>query len=167
VVAVAFAWSGTAKLLAPAVWRRALAAHELPPWLSRPASVAVPAVELTVAVAVIVGAPAVGAALALISSIAFSAVIVRTRLRTGRDRVACGCFGGSRSSDYRLLLARNALLIAAAAVGLGAPAAHVPWWPGAPGADELLPFGLAASAAGVAVLTAWRSARWLGRGGRV
>ena len=54
------------------------------------------------------------------SLVGFSAAIVRARVRDGRDAVACGCFGGSRARDYRLLLARNAALAARRRRGLAA-----------------------------------------------
>ena len=166
VLAIAFGWSAAAKLVMPAVWRRTLAAQALPRGTTRVAAAAVPAVEAAVPAAVILGAPAVAAAIALVTLVCFSATIVRARVRNGRDAVACGCFGGSRSRDYRLLLARNATLAVVAVAGLGASPVHVGWWPGAPAAGEALPVAVATSAVAVAVLTAWRSASWLGRGRR-
>jgi hypothetical protein len=125
--------------------------------------VGVPVAELAVVATVVVGAPALTSALALGLVASFSAAVVRARVRGGGDAVPCGCFGGSRARDYRLLLARNAALAGLAAIGLGARAPVVAWWPGTPAADALVPFALATSAAGVAVLTAWRTVSWLGR----
>ena len=166
VLAIAFGWSAAAKLVMPVVWRRTLAAQALPRGTTRLAAAAVPAVEAVVPAAVILGAPAVAGAIALVSLVCFSAAIVRARVRHGRDAVACGCFGGSRSRDYRLLLARNAGLAVAAVAGLAASPVHVGWWPGTPESGEALPFAVATSAVAVAVLTAWRSASWLGWGRR-
>ena len=165
IVAIVFAGSGVAKLVAPARWHRTLAGHALPRWMHRTAAPAVPSAELLVPAAVIVGTPAVACVLALLLLGAFSAVIVRTRIRGGDDAVACGCFGGTRARDYRLLLGRNATLAAVAAVGLGATSPPSPAWPGTPAGSELLPFVLAVSTAAVAVVTAWRGASWLRRGG--
>jgi hypothetical protein len=162
-VASAFAWSGTAKLVGPRSWRRTVDAHAFPVALARTAVVAVPVAELVVVATVVVGAPALASALALGLVASFSAAVVRARVRGGGDAVPCGCFGGSRVRDYRLLLARNAALAGLAAIGLGARSPVVVWWPGTPAADELVPFAFATSAAGVAVLTAWRTVSWLGR----
>jgi hypothetical protein len=167
VMALAFGWSASAKLLAPAVWRRTLEGYAMPPPVTRIAAVAVPVAEATVPLAVIVGSPSTASAAALAGLTLFSAAIVRTRLQSGTPAIACGCFGGSRSRDYRLVLARNAALAAVAVAGLGAASPHVTWWPGVPTSAELLPFALATTAVGVAVLTAWRSASWLGRGRRI
>ncbi len=133
---------------------------------TRVAAAAVPAVEAAVPAAVILGAPAAAAAIALVSLVGFSVAIVRTRVRDGRDAVACGCFGGSRSRDYRLLLARNAALAAAAVAGLAASRGPRRLVARRAGAGRALPVAVATSAVAVAVLTAWRSASWLGRGRR-
>jgi hypothetical protein len=109
-------------------------------------------------------APAAGA-IALVLLVAFSAAIVRTRIRGGR-RVACGCFGGARSRDYRVLLARNVLLASVAAVAVQAPARPPALWPGVPQAGETLPAVLTIGALVMAVLMLWRTTVWLGRGRR-
>jgi hypothetical protein len=166
IVALGFAWSAAAKFVAPAVWRRTLSAHALPPPVTRVAAATVPLSEMAVPALAILGAPSAASGVALVCLAAFSAAIVRTRVRGGDRVVSCGCFGSARSRDYRLLLVRNAALAAAAAIGLGAPSPEVAWWPGLPSSAELLPFGLATSAAAVAVLTAWRTASWIGRGRR-
>jgi hypothetical protein len=163
ILALAFGWSGAVKLAAPARWRATVAAYGLPDGMEAAAGAAVPSLELGVAGAAALGlAPAAGAsALALLA--AFSAAVVRSRIRGGR-RIACGCFGGTRSRDYRLLLARNLALAAAAAVAALAPARPPALWPGAPQAGEALPVALAIGALVVAILTLWRTAVWLGRG---
>jgi hypothetical protein len=166
IVTLAFAWSASAKLVAPVRWRRTLAGYSLPQPVSRFAAVAVPLTEAAVPLVAILGAPDVASAVALACVCVFSAAILRARVRGGDRAVSCGCFGGSRVHDYRLLLARNAVLAAAAAIGLRAPTPEVTWWPGIPSSAELLPFALATTAAAVAVLTAWRSGSWIGRGRR-
>jgi hypothetical protein len=82
-------------------------------------------------------------------------------------RVACGCFGGRESVELRSVLARNALLLALAALvairGADAPAA---WLPGAPAIGDALPFALTLGTLTATVLVAWRTSVWLGRGWR-
>ena len=166
VAAIVFGWSAFAKLSAPARWRRTLAAHALPPGLARAAAPGAPTLELLVPASVIVGAPAAGCALALLLLTVFSAAVVRTRILGGDATVACGCFGGTRARNYRLLLARNLTLAIVATAGLGASSPAAMMLPGVPEASELFPFGLAVSAAIVAVLTSWRATTWLRRGAR-
>jgi hypothetical protein len=48
----------------------------------------------------------------------FSAAIVWARIRVGTNEIGCGCFGGARKRDYRLLLARNISLAAVAVVAV-------------------------------------------------
>ena len=165
VVAVAFAWSGIAKAVAAPAWRRTLAGYALPPVVARLAEPLVPALEVLVPVAVIAGVPAAAGGVALALLAAFSLAIVRTRILVGARDVACGCFGGSRVRDYRVLLGRNALLAAAALAAAGAPADPIVR-PALPSAAERLPFGLATTAVLVALLTVWRTTTWLGRRGR-
>jgi hypothetical protein len=162
-LALAFGWSAAVKLAAPARWRATLAAYGLPDGLDAAARTAVPSLELTVATAAALGLTPAASAIALVLLAGFSAAIVRTRIRGGR-RVACGCFGGTRSRDYRLLLARNVLLASSAAVAARAPARPPALWPGVPQAGETLPAVLALGALVVALLTLWRTAVWLGRG---
>jgi hypothetical protein len=48
-------------------------------------------------------------ALALVLLMAFSAALLRARGIVGSE-VPCGCFGGPKARDYRLLLTRNGAL---------------------------------------------------------
>jgi len=105
-LAVTFGGAAAAKALAPGAWRNALAGHDLPPPLARAATYAVPVAEASVALLAIAGSRAAAAWLALASLAAFSAVVIRTWLRRG-SRVPCGCFGGRRERDARVVLARN------------------------------------------------------------
>jgi len=57
--------------------------------------------------------------LSIVALVAFSAAILLGRVRAGR-RLECGCFGGSGTRDYRLLLARNLALAGVAFVAWGA-----------------------------------------------
>jgi hypothetical protein len=165
VLAVAFGWSAVAKLAAPRRWRRTVAAYDLPPGLESVAGIAVPGLELVAVVAALFGLGPAAGVIALVLLACFSAAIVRARIRGGRA-VACGCFGGTGSRDYRALLLRNGLLALAAVATARSPASPPAGWPGAPGPGELLPLTLAVLALGVAVLTAWRTTVWLGRGTR-
>jgi hypothetical protein len=119
-----------------------------------------------IAILTLVGLPATAGSGAAALLIAFSVAIVVARVRRGRQ-LACGCFGGVTTRDYRVLLARNALL------GIAAGAA---WVAGTdrvnlgslsmPRGDELLPAALVI--AGL-VLSTWAvaSAIRLLRGGRI
>ncbi|HET9673003.1 MAG TPA: MauE/DoxX family redox-associated membrane protein, partial [Actinomycetota bacterium] len=159
-VAVAFAWAAASKLVSMPRWRRALAAHRLASPLRRTATWAVPLVELVVPVLALAGHARAAAAVALAALAAFTATLVRARLRGGSD-VPCGCFG-RESVDVRTALARN--------VGLGALAAGSWWTAGpdpaiaAPSGGDLLPAALAAGALLAALATAWRASAWFSRG---
>jgi hypothetical protein len=161
VLALAFGWAAVAKAARPRAWRAALRAH-LGGRLERAASVAVPLAEAAVPVLVVGGHPALGGTLALALLATFSLATLRAR-RIHGTRVPCGCFGRTRSIDYRVTLLRNAALAVAATLTLGAD-------PGgglalrAPSSSEILPAALAAVGLAVGVWAVVRSARWLGRG---
>lgn len=115
VLVVAFAWAGLAKIVDPQGWRRALSGYRLGRPLEGTAALAVPGMELAVVGLSLAGLPLAAGALALGLLVAFSGAILRARAGRGR-RLPCGCFGRTRSRDYRVLLARNALLMATAAI---------------------------------------------------
>jgi hypothetical protein len=121
VLAVVFAWAGLAKIIAPRRWRRDLDAYRL----SRPFRgggwLVLPWLELLVTAATLTGYAKLSAGLALILLATFSATILRARILGGSDRLACGCFGGHTTRDYRVLLLRNAALAALAVYVLAAP----------------------------------------------
>ncbi|MGZ8598686.1 MAG: MauE/DoxX family redox-associated membrane protein [Actinomycetota bacterium] len=141
VLAVAFGAAAIAKLARRLVWRRALASYRLPPPVERVSAWAVPAVELGLASLPLLGLASTAGLASLVALGCFSAAIVLGRVRVG-PRVGCGCFGSASARDYRLLLGRNALLGATAAVawraGEDVPAIRL----GMPAGDELLPAGL-------------------------
>ena len=116
-LAGAFAWAGSMKVIRAERWRMDLVSYRL----SRPVRVAVflvlPWIELGIAGLLITGAERSGAVMAIGLLAVFCVAIVRTRIVLGTNKLGCGCFGGSRIFDYRLMLARN--------VGLGALAAVV------------------------------------------
>ncbi len=98
--------------------------------------------------------------------IVFSVTLVASRGRMS-GRVACGCFGGRESVALRSVLARNALLLAiAASVAIRGADAPAVWLPGAPAIGDALPLALTLGALAAAVLVAWRTSVWLGRGRR-
>lgn len=115
-LALAFAWAAVAKVSRFSSWRGALAGYRLPGSLVGPALVLVPLFELVVAVLLVGGGDVTraGAALSVALLAGFSLAVLRARRLQG-DRLPCGCFGGSGSRDYRLMLVRNALLGAVAA----------------------------------------------------
>jgi hypothetical protein len=123
-LAVVFAWAGVGKVVAPDRWRRDLQAYRL----ARPARAAgwllVPWLELAVAVEIVAGWPRPAGGLALGLLAVFSAAIVRARIVVGSNQLACGCFGGHATRDYRVLLARNGALILLAAYVVAFPRAH-------------------------------------------
>lgn len=160
IVAVSFAWASISKVTGWTRWRRSLAAHDLPERWERIAARAVPAVEASVPILVIVGRPRAAAAVALGSLVVFSLALVRIARRDG-VRVSCGCFGREQV-DVRIALVRNGALAIAAALA---------WWlapadPGlpVPDAGDLVPVLLVAGAVIAGALTAWRATVWLGRG---
>lgn len=115
-LALTFAWAGIAKFVAFQAWSTALAGYRFPAVVERPARVAVPIVELAVALAIVIGQARVGAALALASVALFSFALVRGRAIHG-DRLPCGCFGGRDERSATGMMWRNGLL-ALLAVGV-------------------------------------------------
>lgn len=165
-LAVAFGAAGLTKVVASRRWQRALRAYAIPRPLEGAVLVGVPVAELVIGILAVVGLPAtagIGAA-ALLS--AFSVAIVVARVRRG-PQLACGCFGGVATLDYRVLLARNALFGAVAVVALAAGVDRASVGSvSMPRGDEVLPAALVIAGT---VLSAWAVAsavRWL-RGGRI
>ena len=115
VLALTFGAAAVAKLARGAEWRRTLGSYGLRPGATRLAGFGVPAVELGIAAAVLVGLASSAGLLSIVALVAFSGGIVLGRVRAGR-RLECGCFGGSGTRDYRLLLARNLALAGVAFV---------------------------------------------------
>jgi hypothetical protein len=165
IVVGTFAWASVSKLVSQRGWRRSLAGYRLSPRLERAATGAVPAFEAAVVLLVVLGFLRAGTALAVLLLTGFSLVLVRAWVLSG-PQITCGCFGGRRSRDVRLLLARNGVLLMLALAALGAPARQPVVWPGLPQASEILPAALAGAGLLVAVLTAWRSTSWLAKGRR-
>jgi hypothetical protein len=116
VLALTFAAAAVTKLARGAAWRRTLARYRLAAGASRVAAFGVPIAELVIVGLVVVGLGSTAGIVSLVALMLFSAAIVVGRVRSGR-RLGCGCFGGSTTRDYRVLLARN---LALAGISLGA-----------------------------------------------
>jgi hypothetical protein len=124
VVAGVLVFAAVAKVRAPSVTRAqtvALVGDALGPGLA----VAVPVVEIAIAVMLIAWWSAVPALLAACLLGAFTIVVVRAQLRG----LPCPCFGAP-SSDATAgppAILRNALLVAYAVLGTASPAGARPW----------------------------------------
>ena len=142
VLALTFGAAAVAKLARRAAWRRTLGSYSLRSGASRLVGFGVPAVELGIAATVLVGLASSAGLLSIVALVAFAGAIVVGRVRAGR-RLECGCFGGSRVRDYRLLLARNLALAGVAFVawraGEDAPLVRAL---GEPAGADLLPVAL-------------------------
>jgi hypothetical protein len=91
----------------------------LPPALVRPAAAALTATEIAVPIAMLIpGGQPVGAGLA-VALLALYAAAMGINIRRGRTRIECGC-GGAPNLLSPLLLARNGVLAAIAAIPLAA-----------------------------------------------
>lgn len=115
-----FVVAAIAKLLDRAGTRETLAEFGVPARAAAPGAVALPLLELAIAVALIPAATAVpGAIAALVTLLVFTAAIAVTLARGAAPD--CNCFGGlSRTTVGRGTLVRNALLAAIAAFAAAA-----------------------------------------------
>lgn len=114
-LALTFAWAAVAKAVRASTWSAMLDGYGFTGATARAISIAVPAAELGIAVLLATGLRSIGAALALALLAAFSLAILRA-VTTQGTRLPCGCFGDTKERDFRLMLLRNALLAALAAV---------------------------------------------------
>lgn len=115
-----FAWAALAKFIRGDAWPKAVTGFGFRGALAQTIVFAVPLAEIAIVALFVAGALRPAGALTLALVAGFSGAIVRARGIGNRKRVPCGCFGGSRDTDYRLLLARNlALAVLAALVLLG------------------------------------------------
>jgi hypothetical protein len=150
-LALTFGAAAVAKLARPAAWRRTLGLYGLRPGTTRLAGFGVPAVELGIAALVFAGLGSSAGLLSIVALVAFSGAILLGRVRTGR-RLECGCFGGSATRDYRLLLARNLALAGGAFVAWKAGAdAPLVRSLGEPAGADVLPAALVVLGLGLAV----------------
>jgi hypothetical protein len=116
VLAGVLTWSSAVKILRPIQWTSDVRRYRLPQPLKRIAVLAVPWIELAVAVLLLTGHTRIGAAIALAALVVFSVAIVRLHRVLASTAVPCGCLGSTTARDYRVLLARNAALAAVATV---------------------------------------------------
>lgn len=114
-LAAVFAWSALAKPLNFRDWRAALSRYALGEELSKLALIGVPLAELAVFVLLLAGRTRSASALTLFVLAGFSLAVLRARRAAG-NKLPCGCFGKLKKRDYRITLARNALLAFVAAV---------------------------------------------------
>jgi Methylamine utilisation protein MauE len=163
-LALTFGVAAVAKHARRAAWRRTLGTYGLPSAASRLVGVGVPAVELGIAALVFAGLGSSAGRLAIVALVAFSGAIVLGRVRAGR-RLECGCFGGSATRDYRLLLARNLALAGVAVVawraGEDAPLVRSL---GQPGGADLLPVAFVVLGLALAVWVGAVAFAGVGRG---
>jgi hypothetical protein len=137
-----YGWAAVAKALRWRGWLQALDRYGLNPALRTFAAPGVPMAEAVVACLLVSGRLQVGAAAALALVAAFSLMLGRLGAQ-GRSRVPCGCFGRVTDRSLRLLLARNAILVAlAAAVLVVKPQGWPSWQTRAPLVSEALPAAL-------------------------
>ncbi len=158
---VVFTWAAGAKVLRFRAWREALAAYGFQGGAERIAASGVPAAESAAALALALASIKVGAALSLVLLAGFSLAVLRARARRG-NRLPCGCFGRTKSRDYRLMLGRNAVLvIVAAVVLLSRETEGLLSGMEVPAVDELLPATLAATGIGVVTIVLWQASKVL------
>lgn len=144
VLAAVFALAGVAKLRRPAVTARSFSDLGLP--LSRELAVAVPAVELVLAVGLVV-VPPVAAALSLLLLAAFT-IVLALAIRSG-GQAGCGCLGSTRNEPVSSVeIIRNGLLAGAAVVAMGASG------PVAPGLGDVIAVSTATLVAMVVIALA-------------
>ncbi len=120
VVGVVWLWAGLAKLADPLGSVRAVQAYDLlPTGLTEPVGYALPAVEVVVGLALVLGVMTRGAA--VLSVLLFVAFVVGIASAWARGlEIDCGCFGGGgydpdAASQYPVDLARDAALLLASA----------------------------------------------------
>jgi hypothetical protein len=107
-------WASVAKVVRPEIWRGDLKGYWLWPSVRHLAFATLPWIEFGIALNLIGGVPWMGAAIAIALMSVFSAAIVRAWYKQSDNRIGCGCFGGTRLYDFRLLLLRNAAIAATA-----------------------------------------------------
>jgi hypothetical protein len=112
-LALTLSWAAAAKIVRNHAWRRQLLGYHLPRPLRIVGFLVLPWVELAVA-ASFLWQPGLGAMSTIVLMLIFSVTIVRARLKQRSNKIGCGCFGGSSVKDYRLLLLRNAAVVALA-----------------------------------------------------
>jgi uncharacterized membrane protein len=131
-VGLALFGAGVSKLARPSQFREELADYALLPSVAvSPAGILIVLLELAAGLAAIVPSTRTigcGVAIALLAAFT-SAVLVN--IARGRTEIACACFGRSSQRLSWQIPARNAVLIAAAAIGMTSTDALLPTMGGA------------------------------------
>lgn len=143
VLVVVFAWSAGAKVLRWSEWGSLLARYRLGR-VSIALRWVVPIAEAATAFVLATGIAKPGAAAALALLAVFSAAVLRLRSIEG-DRLPCGCFGRTERRDYRVTLARNAVLALLAAAVLLSGEVSLYDDVSMPSRDEAIPVALIVS----------------------
>ena len=163
-LAIAFGWAAVTKVVRARRWRRSVQSYGFGDGFERTVAVGVPLVEVGVGVLPFLGLSSTAGVLSLGVLAVFSVGIVAARIRNG-PRLDCGCFGGARVRDYRLLLARNGGL---AIVAIVAWRRGTDAWIGAdfvaPSGGELVAAGLVALGLVLATLVVVATVRTVRRG---
>jgi hypothetical protein len=156
-VAGVFGWSSLVKIARPERWAAAVRGYRLAQPVKRVAVLVVPWLELGIALAVVTGRSRAGGVFALLVLVTFSGAIIRLQRILATKAVPCGCLGGNANRDYRVLLARNGLLAAAALVlAVFAPPDHGwGWHPAASAGATVLAVAVLIGAATVWALWCW------------
>lgn len=110
-IAAVFLWAAVPKLLDPAAFAEDIANyHVLPDALVGPAAIALPVIELLVAIALVTGVHAPGAALLAGAMMLVFAGAMGQAIARGID-LDCGCFGEATQTRVSgLTIARNLVL---------------------------------------------------------
>jgi thiol-disulfide isomerase/thioredoxin len=154
-LAIVFAIAAFGKLTDPAGTRNALGDFGVPGVLVTPVALALPAVELSVAILLLLGSTRVVGAAGALGLLAIFSVAIGATLAHGRTP-DCHCFGRLHSAPAGLgTLARNAVLAGVAAVvliaGEGHPGPGAFGWVGKLGLAEALALAAVLGAAALAV----------------
>lgn len=136
-LAVTFTWAALAKITAWSRWRATVSDYGFVGFMGGLAVVSVPLAEAFVPVLLLAGAVRPAGILAAVLVCGFSLAILRAHNRLG-ERLPCGCFGGDKQRDFRVLLARNAILGAAGGLVASGDTSIFGGLP-APAADTFLP----------------------------
>lgn len=126
-----FVAAAAAKLLRADEFVAALRLSYLPEWTIRPLAVAVPTLEVALALWLVLARPdAVATAFLACAGLLAAFTLWMAWVSGRRLRVRCGCFGGDGGEVGPRTLLRNAVLLAAALVGWALASRVVPLLPG-------------------------------------
>jgi hypothetical protein len=158
-----FAWSGFTKIFRHERWRLDLIAYRLNRPLRAAGFLLLPWIEVGIAAALVAGAARTGALVTLGLLAIFCFAIIRARILLGTDKMGCGCFGGTRIRDYRLLLARNVVLASLAVVVI-ASSSEPSFAHGLDlGGSSTLPWLMSALGLCAVTWALWQAGQWMRR----